>query len=301
MFSAPAVIVREEVVVAISDVHHPFHDERKIGELKQILRHEKPTRLLILGDLHDMQIASRYVENALGKASNTLHRAALSSLSKRVADKLSGRDFRRASHEKVIGAVSEILQEESGIDLPTELRRGVALAEDIARSCGHKCKLEFIPGNHERRSHDRLNAIRHIVGPTYDPLYEAWQAAKLKWKVHGIFPHAEVVIDKMVFRHHGRGTGQHHAAACWRATHTRGISVVYGDTHKTLIYHGYCSSNPRERDQRFAYGLGTFADIWNDDGFGYATKDARSQWDCSFGIFKTKRSGRIDATPIFIA
>ena len=255
MIGLKAKVSKDEKIIVFSDIHHPYHDVRKVKRLIEFIKKEQPTMIVNAGDFHDCKEASRFVKDQL----------------------------------------AAMMIENGGKTIPDIIEEGVKLADQIA-DAAPKARKIFVPGNHEVRVAKEYNRIIHLVGK-HDPIRHGWSKSRHDWEVAEDFPHGHFVISKNprieVWHEGGGGTGQNHAAAAWRKHYARGASVIYGDTHKPLLFLGECDVSPMKRDSRFAIGIGTFANLKNKKGFGYCTEAGRASWAASVAVIKLSKDGNI--------
>lgn len=245
-----------------SDHHTPFESKEKTKKLDELTKEFKPDRYVMLGDVGDTMLASRFVEHCLIAASQKL---------------------------KMPDTASEFTYMVNYMDKRAE----------VARKANPKVSLFYEEGNHEWRIYRALDKVRHLIGMNYDPIANAFAASKFKWTKSGHFPDGKVIIcddpkNLIVAKHAGKGTAHGHSAATWRHNVAIDYSIIYGDSHKTQKFEGVCSPNVALRDNRFALGIGGVGNWSDSDGFGYATEETRAFWDGGVACIEQHKSGKIE-------
>lgn len=67
-------------IVAIPDIHFPYHNSRALKEVLYAVKHEKPTHIVHLGDLYDQYAFSRFTRKNLELPEQELKQARLQAI-----------------------------------------------------------------------------------------------------------------------------------------------------------------------------------------------------------------------------
>jgi predicted phosphodiesterase len=249
---------RDFVAVISTDKHFPAEYKPAAKALQQLIKDEKPTHLIDLGDVIDNKEISRFSQDTAIKEFIDNGGRTMPQVWRECIDRHNEIEKYAPKAER------HILWGNHDIRVMT------ALAPMI-----HLYGETFNPLI-EAWQRSRYKIKHYTNYPNNDQTMQSLVGAR-----------TEIPI---VFSHRGRGGGLNHAKSTWAGDYKLGCSRIYGHTHDPQFFCGVWNVNRQSRDHRFAWALGAIADRSNERYFGFCDHRARTQWEPTALVIRGRKN-----------
>jgi len=228
----------DQRIIIYTDWHYPAHSVQATEELKAIIRAEKPSVLINLGDVFDNREIARFNVDTI--------------------------------HVEFI--------ENGGNSMPKIWKEGIEEHDLILDCAPKARKITLFGNHDERvASHmnrfrhllDGLNPLEHAwqnsrhINETYTN-YPNNDFVLLQQPY-------------LILSHGGKGTSGNHAKSTWVRDWPQGASRIYGHAHDPQFWDGENAVTKQIRDERFTLALGAMCDRGH-KYFSYADNNSRYLW-----------------------